>query len=333
MSKNLRNKLCPCGSGKKYKKCCGTNQTLKIDANMINHELYELHESFIDETTIKHGQLIEETLQTYHQSAFDEYDEMQQIYQNGLLIWLFTNPVHSLLKDFITNKKYKLHKKSLLLADKWKNVSPTVVEIVALSTGNQQFIQVRSLITGDRYIIPVQNKKGYVVGSLLLGSIIPFASHHNFLFSMIKLYNHAKADVLELIYHSQKRDGQISAHFPSFYSDLLKLGINDDGEQRNLYHEVSQLFANHMTDKNISDDLILKGLKAWENYCRSEEPTFKKIDSYAAAVEYFTLKLSSNQHGVTQNQLAKEYGISPGSVSANYRKLENALNQEKPSST
>lgn len=73
-----------------------------------------------------------------------------------------------------------------------------------------------------------------------------------------------------------------------------------------------------------------KCLKAWKEYCKSELPSFKKVVSYAAALEYFTFNYYIVDQGVTQNQIANEYGTSPGSVSSNYRKLENALNLKKP---
>ena len=36
-----RNEPCPCGSGKKYKKCCGSKDTVLI-TDVIDHEVLEL---------------------------------------------------------------------------------------------------------------------------------------------------------------------------------------------------------------------------------------------------------------------------------------------------
>jgi len=59
-----RNDPCPCGSGKKYKKCCGKNNVVNID-RLLEREILAQQDKIIDFALINYGQEITEIISVY----------------------------------------------------------------------------------------------------------------------------------------------------------------------------------------------------------------------------------------------------------------------------
>lgn len=70
---------------------------------------------------------------------------------------------------------------------------------------------------------------------------------------------------------------------------------------------------------------IIKGISLWNQYCEQENPSLKKAEAYAAALQYFVEHTLLHQATITQSQVAKEYEVPTATVSRNYLKLKNAL--------
>src|SRR5690625_5989566 len=70
-----RNDLCPCGSGKKYKKCCMNNKVVSLDG-VIDKELNQLQEPllyFFEKTS--HDEAIEIVADSLENSTYSEDEE------------------------------------------------------------------------------------------------------------------------------------------------------------------------------------------------------------------------------------------------------------------
>lgn len=145
---------------------------------------------------------------------------------------------------------------------------------------------------------------------------------------MIKLYRHDKDALVQLMEQYPANKGGIAQHFPTFFGDALTLGVEPDKWDNPLHEMVAQRFAKHMVEKDMDDEIILKGIELWNQYCQREKPAFKKIEAYAAALDYLAQKSFLSKTTVTQGQVAKEYDASPVTVSTNVRKLASSLEDE-----
>src|SRR5699024_10303095 len=67
--------------------------------------------------------------------------------------------------------------------------------------------------------------------------------------------------------------------------------------------------------------IIETGILLWNMYCLRSDPNIQKPATYASALEYFIQQDILEDRSITQVQIAKEYGISAGTVSTNYRRL------------
>lgn len=330
LSKIKRNEPCPCGSGKKYKKCCGASPVTEPESTVINDELERLHHELNSFAMNKYGDDINEQTKLYNNPILQNNEETLNVYNVGLTIWiLFNAPFiennQTIFDVFYNNNKSRMSQLTRHMLSEWPKKAPSVYEVMSVDRQTKQFVTVKDILTNDSYPIPFHEEDDFIEGSVIIGTLVPFIDYHSFLFTMIKLYRHDKDTLTQLLQQYSAEDGGLQKHFPDFLAHALVDGVKANEWDNPLYEEVVQLFAKHMVDKDYADDIILKGFTLWNTYCKKEKPSFKNIESYAAALEYLVQKKLPNMTTVTQSQLAKEYNTSPGTVSTNFRKLSNAL--------
>ncbi|GAA0435176.1 helix-turn-helix domain-containing protein [Lentibacillus halophilus] len=327
MCKYERNELCPCGSGKKYKKCCGAFNITDFSSQVINRELDRLHQQFVSFATNKHDDTIHRQITRYATRDLDN-DDMNQIYESGLMIWILLNVAclqrgQTLFDAFYHTYQSQIEHQAKHTFSLWGHSVPSVYEVIDIDEASSQLF-VRELLSDTAYPLPMAEGETFKHGSLLIGTLVPYFDRFNFFYSIVKLYAYNKENVITLLQHYSSKDDGLKTHFPDFLAEALSLetDADDANPQRG---QVVQLFANHMVDKDISDDIILQGIDLWNDYCKQAKPSFVKSESYAAALEYFVQKTILNNTSMTQGQVASEYDASPGTVSAHYRKLSQTL--------
>ncbi|TMN21781.1 YecA family protein [Lentibacillus cibarius] len=330
MSKYQRNEPCPCGSGKKYKKCCGAFNITDFSSEVINGELDRLHQQFVSFAMNKHSQTIDEQMTRFTKSDYDNED-MNEIYKTGLMIWILLNVAclqggQTIFDAFFQAYRNRIKHQAQHIFRQWPNAVPSVYEVLGVDQASGQ-LSAKELLTDKTYPIPTAEGETFMEGSLIIGTLVPYADRYNFFYSMIKLYSYDKENVMELLRHYAAKDDGLNTHFPAFLTDALLHEADSDEHQQ--HDRVVQLFANHMVDKGFSDEVILKGIDLWNKYCKQETPSFVKSESYAAALEYFVQKTVLNNTAMTQGQVASEYGASHGTVSTHYRKLSQTLADTK----
>lgn len=151
MSKVARNALCPCGSGKKYKHCCGNNVVSMhelIDQDVIHH-MHDLihyatfeHESFLYRTVQKH-MIVEQT---------DE--DTTPVFRFFISMWamFFKKDAHGMtIFDYYlrTLRKQAIRPTVYSIIQSWRQAFPTFVCIDEL---RDSYVVVTDLLTGKRNI-------------------------------------------------------------------------------------------------------------------------------------------------------------------------------------
>ncbi|WP_138419948.1 YecA family protein [Aquibacillus sediminis] len=333
MSKIQRNEPCPCGSGKKYKKCCGASNVTEINPKFINNELNRLQQELISFAFKKYDKQIKQLFKMYANPFLQEEDETANIYNTGLTIWIIFNVPFIDKKQTIFDVFYKWNQSSLSLQTKnilakWTDTVPAVYEVVSVNKDSKQVVTIQDISTDELYYIPFQEGDEFIKGSIIIGALVPYMNYHNFPVAMIKLYRHDKDALLQLMEQYPDDKGGIVEYFPAFLGEALTLGVEPDKWDNPIHEMVAQRFAKHMVNKDMEDDIILKGIELWNQYCKKEQPSFKRIEAYAAALDYLSQKTFLNETTITQGQIAKEYDASPVTVSTNVRKLANSLEDQ-----
>ncbi|MFC3040788.1 YecA family protein [Virgibacillus xinjiangensis] len=330
MSKIERNKPCPCGSGKKHKKCCGSPQAEKADRlQKLDAELNRFHEDLLSFSTNKHQKAIQHQIDHYKQVDMDE--GTADLYDAGLVQWVILHA--PLLKNYQTiyQEFYQRHAASVSPAAKdklavWPETAPSVYEVVEANQQDGSMTTIRDIHSEKTYQTPI-SPDDYVEGTLLIGTLVSFGTYDYFLHTIIKLYRPDRDKLKQLLTDYSEKTGGLLDHFPDFLAEALVVGVNRFEWSKPNHEEVAQQFTDQMVDKDMDDELILEGISLWHEYCRQENPTLKKLESYAAAMDYLVQKKFLKQPA-SQKQIAEEYHVSLSSVSTNYRKLNSVLSEE-----
>ncbi|MCH6266563.1 YecA family protein, partial [Neobacillus citreus] len=88
MEKPSRNEPCPCGSGKKYKKCCGASEAVSI-THLLESEADELQKQMIHFAFNYFGSEIEDDFEMFmeYSSLELEDEEEREFYEVVHAIW------------------------------------------------------------------------------------------------------------------------------------------------------------------------------------------------------------------------------------------------------
>ncbi|MEQ6376554.1 SEC-C domain-containing protein [Bacillaceae bacterium S4-13-56] len=326
MSKIRRNDPCPCGSGKKHKKCCGAQSKNDVREKLINEDLDRLEKGLISFAVHTYGEEVNKEADGYQEIHLSNNTDTSEVYKTGLAIWIIFHKILSNLSQtifhtFFNKYQSKLSAPTRNVFSQWETTVPSVYKVLDIDRNTKKMISVEDILTKKNYQIPFQDGDEYTVGSLVIGALVLYADHHKFIYTVIKLYRHDESSVVRLLEKYSKKDDGIAAHYPALLAEILLLGVDEDEWKNPLYEEVAQLVANNMSAKDYEDKVIIKAITLWRKFCHKTNPSFKKPSAYAAALEYFVHKIILKEESITQNQIALEYEASPVTVSNNYRKL------------
>lgn len=330
LSKIKRNEPCPCGSGKKYKHCHGKNPTPASNVS-LNDEVNHLHQTFISDALNHYDEKMDEVTNQYQELLQVDDEATAEIYKTGLKLWTLFNVPFLAKNETIFGKFYHKYRGLMSLqardiVSKWADSVPSVYEVTTVPDDGSN-VTVTDITSNISYEIPHHQGKDFVDGSLIIGTMVPLANSHSFIYTIIRLFQHNKDRIIELFKQHSTDEQGLKNTFPNYLADVLVQSMDEFEWSNPLHGEVAQLFANHVIQKNISDDIIFKGVSLWKEYCDKENPSLKNIEPYAASLEYLVHKTLLANNDITQSQLADEYETSAGSISTNYRKLTGALDE------
>ncbi|WP_047984676.1 YecA family protein [Ornithinibacillus californiensis] len=326
MSKLKRNEPCPCGSGKKYKKCCGSSNIDEVNPGVINTDLNRLHQDFISFAINKYEHQINERLKHYVTPALQAQKDTLDVYHSGLTTWVIFNDRflegNRTIFDLYLNNHLEIDRpvtKNVFTS--WGYTPPSVYEVISVDKERENFATLEEIVTKEFVYVPSNLGDEFLEGSLIVSTLLPMVDYHTFAYAMVKLYRHNKEKIIDLLQEQLNKHGSLDKNFPDFLADALLIGSDAHQWENSTYEKVAQLYTEHLVEKDVPDNIIFAGIDLWIRYCLQEKPNVKKIETYAAAIEYYVQRTLLNNSSITQGQIAKEYGTSAGTVSTNYRKL------------
>ncbi|WP_407058215.1 hypothetical protein [Tigheibacillus jepli] len=295
----------------------------------LNAELYRLHQGLISFATNKYANTINQQIKLL-EKPFLKDEETKDIFQTGLTPWIVAHVPclenhQTIFQSYYRKNKSKMSPSARNMLAKWSNISPSVYEVVSIDRPMKHFVLIKDVMTENAFYIPFQNANEFMEGSLLIGVVIPFANHHNFFFTMIKLFHRDTAAYRDLLQEYTKRGYGLTKQFPEFLARALTNMLDEVHWKKPEHEEVARLFVEHMVNRNMDDKLIVDGISLWQTYCRTKNPPLKKIAPYAAALDYYVQKNVAEKISLNQVQLAKEYGTSPAMISTIFRRLSGEL--------
>src|SRR5690625_4519755 len=312
MSKLKRNDPCPCGSGKKYKKCCGKSNVVEISPQLYNEELGQLHDELIEYALNNYEELFMEQTDIYFQPFLSEDSIVTEDYLTGLTIWtILHDPLlkndQTIFDVFYNQQKGKLKRtrtKNTFL--EWPNTIPSVYEIAEEVHETTWMITAVDITSNKTYQIPNIDEFEYEKGTIIVGCLVPFVGFHYPFFDMIELIEEDKQKILSFMDNHVCGDTPFIEAFPDFLAEVLLNEVDDTNESLP-NDEVAHLFREHMESQGVETQAMYMGIQLWNAYRMTEQPNLKKPATYAAALEYLIQLTILENFTVTQKEIAEEY--------------------------
>lgn len=335
--KFIKNRLCACGSGKKYKHCCGYRKSIYI-TSLIDQELIELQEEIIEfaieEFDIEISNDFQRRMDQYSSISEEKYDSFHSIY----LVWFILSErvymgktiFQLYLERFSDQIKRTRIKKEV---KKWSDTRPFVGKII--SNGIHELV-VQDVFTKERMYIRLLEPLELVEGAYIYGFLLPFEKDLIFFAEPFELSWIDEIDSL-LIKTVKKSQVDIQTFLlqdflPVIYELLLiyelenieKLTLPWDMEN---HRKVSLLLERTMMKEKVPTSFLKMAHFLWFKYCEKQPILTKKYETYAASIHYLTIS-SHPLCYVTQKEIAYHYNVSPSTIGTGIMEMKYILSEE-----
>ncbi|WP_269920332.1 tetratricopeptide repeat protein [Caldifermentibacillus hisashii] len=336
MKKIGRNDLCPCGSGKKYKNCCGKSNVITMES-LIEKELMNVQVDLLKFALENYEEEVNEFIADWIEDL-DIPEEALEMFYFFTLVWAITDfEIYgkTILEHFIDKKGSKWNRPRIRnILPTWSQAKPSVAIIE--EQDENQLLTLEDIFTNEIKKVKVLEDHPVETGGIVVGILLPADEIFIFFTSFIDLPAGLTEKVKKGVYQlfEKSDEGNPNEFLSTFYPEILHFFIfgpnpaAEDLEWLSPKHlEVAQEFQDYMED--IYDEVIIKlGVYLWHQYCLKKNPKVMKPSVYVATLRYLIDQFIPYGEWVTQNELAEEFEISSSSLSAKYRDMEKVLKEE-----
>ncbi|MDQ1000824.1 tetratricopeptide (TPR) repeat protein [Neobacillus niacini] len=340
MTENIgRNEPCPCGSGKKYKKCCGAKEAVSI-THVIENEIDDLQKKLIHYALNHYEDEVFSGFEEY-QDYFDIEEEELQFYEFVYTIWFSLFHVledgDTILEDFISSEVRKLKRPKLKqILQSWTEARTIAGEINHV--GNNALIVVDGFTSEKYEVVLTNNKRPFEEGSFFIGFILPFDQKHVFFPAPFDLPELPLEQAIDFIEQKSRDAGYDSPQefltdfFMELMRDLTMIGglVDIEGMEwaAPVYKEVAELLKKNLESLGEASPIVDLGIILWYQFCEKKQKKIKKPNLYAASLHYLLTTFNNMVSGLTQKEIAKLYNVPVGSLSSTYREMDDELEEE-----
>lgn len=336
MKKIGRNDLCPCGSGKKYKNCCGKSNVITMES-LIEKELMNVQVDLLKFALENYEEEVNEFIADWIEDL-DIPEEALEMFYFFTLVWAITNfEIYgkTILEHFIDKKGSKWNRPRIRnILPTWSQAKPSVAIIE--EQDENQLLTLEDIFSNEIKKVKILEDHPVETGGIVVGILLPAGEIFIFFASFIDLPAGLTEKVKKGVYQlfEKSDEGNPNEFLSTFYPEILHFFIfgpnpaAEDLEWLSPKHlEVAQEFQDYMED--IYDEVIIKlGVYLWHQYCLKKNPKVMKPSVYVATLRYLIDQFIPYGEWVTQNELAEEFEISSSSLSAKYRDMEKVLKEE-----
>ncbi len=336
MMKVSRNDTCPCGSGKKYKKCCGKNTVVTID-HLIDKELDNVQGEIIQFALYHYEFFIEEYLEEYY-ARLELPEEVEDAFHFFSVLWIITKADlgngKTILEEYLgknLNKQKRGRTKEIVRS--WTEAKPSIS--VILEQDKDYALTLKDLFTEEIMKIKVKNEEHEVsIGGLMLSIIVPSVNTMMFFGTGLDMPSEKTEKLSKRIKALYETSELSPTEFVlNNFLDMIELFIFGDMEvtvdevdwDTPAQYEVAKLLEEKILNYWQVDSISLLGFVLWKKYCERKNPRIQKPTLYVAAMIYLLDQLVPFGEELTQSQLAKDLNLSSGSISTKFKDLENVL--------
>jgi uncharacterized protein len=335
-----RNDPCPCGSGKKYKKCCGAKEAVFI-TKVLENEMLDLQRQIIDFALFNYKTELSESFEDQLETLVVSDRSEEEVYKYIHRFWFASfEPLddgNTIMEHFISQKLRKIKRPRLQeILRSWAYPEIVAGKIVTLEENR---LVVEDTLRQERFTVNLfENLQGCEEGEFIFGILLPYGQNYYFFPRYFNLpkdsvsyyeryvktefavsgYDDEKEFLidyfLELMNHSPEADEKIDIHSIEWKQDS--------------HRKVASMFEEKMESIAEHRRIIDLGIILWAEFCRRRDKRIQNPSIYAAALQYLMSMIVPTSYSYTQKELAEKYGVSANSISARYSEIHNVLIDE-----
>ena len=336
-----RNELCPCGSGKKYKKCClQKNQLIEFTRNktLYAKSLYKNMENKIykySKASSFHNDREECTKKFYISQESNSVIDKQ--YNTYLMYDYRGDKKNTIINIFIDDNKLTLNKSQRNILSSMLKANVSIFKIEDIGTTKSI---IRDYINDNKIIVEdIDAFKNLKVGESIIGRPVNVHGMNVFIDECIKVSDKNLKIILDNIkqlYKTNNKKVKNIKEFIIYNSDLIykfaqQILLNDESYIINPLNtntkSVTETKVNNNSNVNIYNALknnleekyLQKGLDLWQKFIKSNKSIKGSENGWAAAIEYYIKKDAGEI--ITQVQISEKYEISPRTLGKRYKEL------------
>ncbi|MBT2729639.1 SEC-C domain-containing protein [Bacillus sp. ISL-75] len=340
MEKINRNGPCPCGSGKKYKKCCGANEAVSI-TDMIDSEIDVLQKHILHYAYYHFGPEIQEDFEVLEEMIEIDNEQEREFYELIHAIWftLFEglDDGETIIEKFIAAEIGKIKRPKLRkILQTWAEARTIAGKILAVENNR---VTVEDGFTSEEFEAIIANVPiTFEEGSFFVGILVPYDQNYVFFPSPFDLpdlkpedaFSYIEVSSIEADYDSPQE--YLTDFFLEVLTELPVVGnfleIDEMDWPAPIYKEVADIFKQKLESLDVPTSIVDTGVILWLSFCQKRQKRIQNPNLYVAALHYLLSTIAPLEKAYTQKELAKLYSVSTGSVSSIFTELETVLHPE-----
>lgn len=339
-----RNELCPCGSGKKYKKCClQRNQLAEFTRNktMYAKGLYvNLSNKIVDYSNRIVFKDDKESCKKDFYISTSNNEKINKLFMTYYIQDYITSNKKVIANMYIEEYNTMLNKnqKSILLG--MINSYLSVFKIEEIKT-TQSIIQ--DVFTEERIVIEdIDLFNVLSVGDNIIGRPVNTQGMNIFLDPIIKISCENTQKIKDNIYALHKNSNyEFSTNIKEFlvynseiiykyaqqilingelnFDDSLIIS-NDKNNEEYKKEEKNNIDIYGILKENMEEKYLQQGIDLWTKFMEVKKSIKGSESGWAAAIEYYIKKDAGEV--ITQVQVSQKYEISPRTLGKRYKELK-----------
>ncbi|MBP2242010.1 uncharacterized protein YecA (UPF0149 family) [Cytobacillus eiseniae] len=328
-----RNAPCPCGSGKKYKKCCGSKDAVSI-TDVIDKEIVELQKEArafaFQRYEFEMRMDFDDLLDVLEEASEEDVNFYEFLHPFWYLVFEPLEGEETIMQKFIAQKLRKISRlrvKDVLAS--WKK-GFAVAGVVRESNGSSLLLE--DALTGKQYpIILFDHSQGFEEGVFAFAILHRYEDKFTAFPTLFDLSIEYTADYEAFIQNEFMNSGYdnpeefLEEMFLELMHDTPKAGLSLNLQEvewpNNGAKQVAERFEKDMKAAGELGWVINLGILLWMEYCEQTNKKIQKPENYAAALRYLVSTLAPVNEELTQKQLGEMYGLSANRVSSYYSEI------------
>ncbi|MEI5907613.1 SEC-C metal-binding domain-containing protein [Bacillus spongiae] len=328
-----RNEPCLCGSGKKYKKCCGKANSVTVE-ELVSTELDHLQMQMMDYVLKKKDAEMVQEYQKYISNS-EQFQKDEEIFEIAFTIWyLFirkNSQGHTLSKQFIESQMESIQRPlTREIVSSWEE-APFIAG--KISNVQETSITLQDALSGQTFSLDEQDQdlkeNAFVIGVVLTYGEKQVLFGQYFIFPSLgeELFAHAQEKYIEGVHESFFT--LVDYAFQVYKDDTRKEKsprvTGKSKFNKASYEKATESLKTYLEENGEESNRVEFAVSLLEEYLERAKPTMRNPHVYAAATVEAVKHYLPKHVNLLQKEIAASFDVSPQSISKKRKEIVDAV--------